>query len=166
MKPEGEMECPYHNYFKFLAPWLEHDGFHHQVEQAWKVRDPWNSNIRRLTTSLARWNNDVYGNIFRQKKRILACLEGIDRKLLESPNERLSHLKKELWTHYNTLLDHEEAYWFHQARSNWLSLGDRNTRYFHQKTLVRRRMNKIEALLNDQDVWVYDDQAIRGALIG
>lgn len=27
-------------------------------------------------------------------------------------------------------------------------------------------MNKIEALLNDQDVWVYDDQAIRGALIG
>lgn len=46
-----------------------------------------------------------------------------------------------------------------------LHLGDRNTQYFHQKTLVQRRGNKIEALLNDHKEWVYDDTAIQQALV-
>lgn len=91
-------------------------------------------------------------------------LEGIDRKLLEGPNERLGHLKKDLWTQYNSILDHEEAFWFQQARTKWIRLGDRNTRYFHEKSLARRRENRIEALLNEHDEWVYDDCAIQQSL--
>lgn len=81
------------------------------------------------------------------------------------PNERLQALKKELWSQYNVLLDHKEAYWFQQSRSQWLRLGDRNTRYFHQKTLVRRRQNRVEALLNANGEWVYDDASIQDILV-
>lgn len=51
------------------------------------------------------------------------------------------------------------------SKTQWLRLGDRNSRYFHQKTLVRRRGNRIEALLNDREEWVYDDQEIQNALV-
>lgn len=88
----------------------------------------------------------MYGNIFKRKKRLLAHLEGIDRKLLEGPSERLSHLKRDLWGQYNAILDQEEVYWFQQSRSKWLRLGDRNTKYFHQTTLIRKRSNRTDAL--------------------
>lgn len=41
----------------------------------------------------------------------------------------------------------------------------RNTRYFHQKSLIRRRKNKVEALLNEDDDWVYKDHSILNALV-
>lgn len=72
----------------------------------------WVSNIKRLIENLSNWNKVSYGNIFRKKKRLIGRMEGIDRKLMEGDNERLSNLKKELWTEYNNILKHEKAYWF------------------------------------------------------
>lgn len=126
--------------------------------------DIWTENITHLTHVFTSWNRHTYGNIFRRKKRLLARLEGVDRSLMEGPNERLSHLKADLWAQYNSLLDQEE-YWLHLSRTKWLKLGDRNTKFFHQSALIRRRHNRIEALLNPNDEWVYDDKDIRNLLI-
>lgn len=68
--------------------------------------------MARTQKSLHHWNIEVYGNLFKRKRHLLARLEGIDRKILEGPNERLQALKKDIWAQYNSLLDHEEAYWF------------------------------------------------------
>lgn len=65
LKPKSDMERSHDNYFKFLGPWLDNDGFHDQVVRAWRFGDPWKTNIHRLTTSLSCWNHEVYGNIFR-----------------------------------------------------------------------------------------------------
>lgn len=165
LRPEGEPHSHDHGYFKFLGSCLEHDDFPAQVKNVWRNSDPWPINISRLTNCLIHWNREVYGNIFKRKRRLLGRLEGIDQSLLAGPNERLTHLKKDLWSQYNALLDQEEAYWFQQGRSQWLRLGDRNTRYFHQKALVRRRGNKIEALLNDREEWVYAEKDIQQALV-
>lgn len=66
---------------------------------------------------------------------------------------------------YNSILDHEEAYWFQQSRSKWLRLGDRNTKYFHQTTLIRRRSNRIDALMNALGEWVYEELDVREILV-
>lgn len=155
----------YNNYFKFLGPWLDHDDFHVQVHNAWRDSDDWVTNINRLQHILRSWNRDVYGDIFKRKKQLIARMEGIDRKLLEGPNERLRQLKQDLWCQYNSLLDHEEAYWFQQSRSQWLRLGDRNTQYFHQKTIIRRRGNRVDALLDDDGNWLYDEQDIQHVFV-
>lgn len=110
-----------------------------QIKNTWRLSESWSTNISRLTTGLTTWNWEVYENLFWKKRHLLGRIEGIDRKLLEGPNERLAHLKQDLWTQYNSLLDHEEAFWFQQARSKWIRLGDRNTRYFHQKNSCSKK---------------------------
>nr|KYP39534.1 LINE-1 reverse transcriptase isogeny [Cajanus cajan] len=45
---------------------------------------------------------------------------------------------------------------FHGApfTCKWLELGDRNTKYFHGTTLIRRRRNRVVTLQNDDGEWV------------
>ena len=39
--------------------------------------------------------------------------------------------------------------------------GDRNTAYFHKKTLIRHRQNRITAIQNDTGKWIYDVEIIK-----
>lgn len=112
IRADGDASERDQHYFKLLGSWLEQADFEAQVKHAWRQSDSWNMNIARLTSRLIQWNQDVYGNLFKRKRRLLGRLEGIDRALFQGPNERFFQLKKELWTQYNSILDQEEAYWF------------------------------------------------------
>lgn len=46
----------------------------------------------------------------------------------------------------------EEKFWEQKSRVTWLQKRDRNTKFFHVFTLVRRTTNKIEGLFNDNKV--------------
>lgn len=71
------------SYFKFLGPWLEYPGFKVQLEKSWSPSSSWSDNISRLSKNLKDWNHDVFGNIFKRKRRIIGRLEGIQRVLLQ-----------------------------------------------------------------------------------
>ena len=43
---------------------------------------------------------------------------------------------------HNILLD-EEIYWRHRAKTDWLQVGDRNTKCFHSKATAGKMKNKI-----------------------
>ncbi|KAH7858009.1 hypothetical protein Vadar_018976 [Vaccinium darrowii] len=47
----------------------------------------------------------------------------------------------------------EEEYWRNKSRVSWLRLGDRNTTYFHAKTVQRRAENRIHGLEDKDGVW-------------
>lgn len=149
-----------HSYFKFLSPWIDHPGFKDQVILSWKLSDQWPENIKRLSSNLKEWNANVFGNIFKRKRRLLSRLVGINTVLLQFSNDRLEKLREDLWGEYTSILQQEEAYWYHQAKSKWVQLGDKNTRFFHQATISRRRKNRISALLNDANCWVYDEEGL------
>lgn len=40
-------------------------------------------------------------------------------------------------------------------------LGDKNTKFFHSSTIVRRRRNKIDALMNEEGDWVFENEALK-----
>lgn len=42
--------------------------------------------------------------------------------------------------------------------------GDKNTRFFHSSTLNRRRRNRITSL-QDQGIWIHDQEKIKGAIV-
>ena len=61
----------------------------------------------------------------------------------------INKLRKEL----NDLLDCEEIMWQQRSKVNWISLGDRNTKYFHTKASGRKKKNTIFKLMDDRGIW-------------
>lgn len=80
--------------FKFLAAWLNHPDFSNQIVNSWRNSETLIQNVERCSDNLKHWNQNVFGNIFNCKKRLLARLEGIERKLTLSPNPYLLKLRK------------------------------------------------------------------------
>jgi len=70
--------------------------------------------------------------------------------------EELRDLKKRLGEAYTK----EEFFWYQKSRQNWLALGDKNTKYFHASTKQRRAKNKILGILDDNGVWVDNEEDI------
>lgn len=155
---------PARDYFKFLGLWLEHPNFEQQVQASWVYSDSWQANVQRLTTNLKHWNRTTFGNIFQKKRRVLRRLEGIQGKLIQADNARLIAVRSQLWKECCQLVHHEEMYWFQQDKAKWVTLGDRNSRFIHQATLMRRSKNRIMTLQDDHDQWVYEDNALRALI--
>ena len=55
----------------------------------------------------------------------------------------MRRLEVQLQEELSRILNKEEVMWFQHSRTMWLSDGDRNTMYYHMKTLARRKRNKI-----------------------
>ncbi|XP_010513465.1 PREDICTED: uncharacterized protein LOC104789451 isoform X3 [Camelina sativa] len=45
----------------------------------------------------------------------------------------------------------EEEYWRTKSRIQWLHVGDRNTKFFHEKTKQRRCYNRITAITDNKE---------------
>ncbi|KAA3461025.1 reverse transcriptase [Gossypium australe] len=63
------------------------------------------------------------------------------------------------------IMDLEESLCRQKARSDWLTLGDRNTNYFHCKTYLRRHFNEIKALKLSDGEWCYDEEMLKAKTI-
>lgn len=59
------------------------------------------------------------------------------------------------------VLQCEELEWFQRSRAQWMKDNDRNTRYYHLKTLNSRRKNKILMLKDQNGDWVEDEHTLR-----
>ncbi|KAL4609986.1 hypothetical protein ACB092_08G019900 [Castanea dentata] len=65
----------------------------------------------------------------------------------------------------NELLDREEIWWAQRSRVQWLGEGDRNTKYFHYRTSIRRRKDTIGGLWSESGSWCYDRASIAATTI-
>lgn len=113
-----------------------------------------------LQMELKKWNKDTFGNIFRRKKTLLDKLESVDARIAITTSATLEDTRARLWREYETVLMQEEILWFQKSRAKWLEHGDRNTKYFHGVTTIRRRRNKYDMLQDDIGTWVSDPKTL------
>jgi len=59
----------------------------------------------------------------------------------------------------------EEIFWYQKSCQNWLALGDKNTKYFHALTKQRRAKNKILDILDNNEVWVDNEEEIEKVVV-
>ncbi|XP_021826059.1 uncharacterized protein LOC110766949 [Prunus avium] len=152
--------------FRFQAMWMSHPDFPDFIHAHWNTGDGNASQkAARLKSSLISWNRQVFGCLFQNKRRLLARLAGIQRKLCLRHNPHLCDLEDELTNNYNLLLEQEELFWLHKSRNTWLKEGDKNSRFFHLSTIIRRRRNKLEGLNNDAGAWTTDKTGMKQIVI-
>ncbi|KAH9725610.1 putative ribonuclease H protein [Citrus sinensis] len=147
--------------FRFLAAWLTDNSFGEFVSNAWINSLPYLNAADIFVKKALEWNRDHFGNIFQKKRRILVRLGGI-QKVLETKSRRsLARLELKLKKELEEILTQEEILWLQKSRKEWLIQGDRNTAYFHQKTLARRRRNRITTIQNANGEWIVDNEIIK-----
>ena len=62
--------------------------------------------------------------------------------------------QKETIVLIENILDQEEIFWLQRGRANWLMHGDRNTAFFHNAAMARKKGNNIRKLLDESGNWV------------
>ncbi|XP_024042959.1 uncharacterized protein LOC112099735 [Citrus clementina] len=143
--------------FRFLAAWLTHDQFNNFVKRVWNPQTNYSIAASHFVQEVQAWNCDVFGNIFQRKRRLLAWINGIQATLEKYSSRSLMHLEARLRNELETVMSQEEILWLQKSRKDWLLHGDRNTNFFHQKTITRRRRNRIEAIRESSGNWLYDE---------
>ncbi|KAA3472035.1 reverse transcriptase [Gossypium australe] len=147
--------------FRFQAAWLQHPDFNTLVQDNWRTDDHITDALENMSKQCLQWNKSVFGNIFTRKKRLEARIEGIQKTLKDHFVPGLWKLEKELKEQLDATLQQEETLWFQKSREKWVVQGDRNTKYFHTATLVRRRRNKIEGIQNTLGTWITDPETLK-----
>ena len=61
----------------------------------------------------------------------------------------------------NEWLRRNEAFWIQKSRELWLKDGDKNSRFFHLSTVIRRKRNSTDAIKNDDGDWLINKKEIR-----
>ncbi|XP_024163831.1 uncharacterized protein LOC112170758 [Rosa chinensis] len=91
--------------------------------------------------------------------------QGIQKSRDKSNNPFLIQLEDDLLKEYEVIRDQESLLWRQKSRDKWLQDGDRNTRFFHLTTVIRRRKNKIEGLFDDNEEWHCDMAHMKGIAV-
>ena len=151
--------------FRFQAAWLNHEKFHDFVQRNWVCSAPIVPFLKEFAKKVQTWNKDEFYNIFRRKSELWARLEGIQKRLAQGGNAHLLKLEEKLRTEMEVTLHDEEMLWFQKSRLDAISEGDRNTRYFHLATIIRRRRNRVEALQDESGCWVTDDVQVKSMVL-
>lgn len=147
--------------FRFQAAWTMHDGFKEIVKNAWTKGHSLNDKIESTKVILMDWNKNSFGNIHKKKRRLEARLEGIQRAMDTRRDTNLIKLESKLRMELEDVLYQEELLWYQRSREEWITSGDRNTKYYHAATRVRRATRKIQALLNDNGELETDEEIIQ-----
>ena len=151
--------------FRFERVWLTHPSYNETISTYWETNLDITQNINNMEVALRSWSKDIFGDIRKRKSRILNRIGGVQRQVVVGRGNRfLIRLEKSLQDELSTLLFQEEMIWHQKSRSKWLSDGDRNTRYYHVKTINRRRRNRITSLRNDAGHWIEEEAMVRNMI--
>ncbi|KAL5580419.1 hypothetical protein UlMin_012861 [Ulmus minor] len=117
--------------------------------------------LQRCAKETDAWGFKKYGKV---KKQIADLRKNIEAKKTDNDHGpcmlEISNMEK----HLECLLDKEEIYWKQRSRMDWLTHGDRNSKFFHHKASERRKKNFVEGIKNEEGEWCTDIDSIGNAV--
>lgn len=108
----------------------------------------------------------MFGSVVTRKNELLRRLDWLDKQRSFHDDARLEEEYWYTWREYETTLAQEEIFWFQKSRTRWLQYGDRNTKYFHGVTTIRRRKNRYDMLQDANGTWLRDSNQLEQLVTG
>jgi exonuclease III len=150
--------------FRFAAIWTKDPRCGSIISKAWssKVQGTHSYILCRkqalTTVALKKWNKNVFGHCSTKIKELTDSIEEIQlHERTETRASQEAYLHGEL----NEWLRRNETLWRQKSREMWLKEGDKNSKFFHLSTVIRRKRNSIDAIKDDAGVWITSKRGIR-----
>ncbi|XP_021724684.1 uncharacterized protein LOC110691999 [Chenopodium quinoa] len=91
--------------FKFQAAWLTHDNFREFIETKWDKSRPLFPLLKKVSDELQDWNRNVFHNIFKKKRNLLARIGGVQKCLASQRSRDLIKLEAKLRKELDEVLE-------------------------------------------------------------
>ena len=88
------------------------------ISKNWDLNSPLNTNILKMARVLPAWNVSTFGNIFKNKKRLLAQINGVRCLLATSQSQMHINLDLKLRKELDEVLKQEELFWFQKSQED------------------------------------------------
>lgn len=145
--------------FRYEVAWETHENLKETILSSWSASDSGDrveglkQKLQHLSNSLQRWDRRTFGSIRREMKTLKKKLED-----LRNDPSRLGpdHSERKINERLVELYHREELLWRQRSRIEWLTAGDKNTKFFHLRASMRRKKNMIKALMNSLGITVDD----------
>jgi hypothetical protein len=148
--------------FRFEAAWISHSDYEQLVKDAWtRGRGLPILGLNTIREESIIFNKEVFGNIFKKKRSLENRLNCIQRTMERVDSTRLINLEYQLQQELDQVLYQEELLWYQKSREKWIKFGDKNTKFFHAQTIIRRKRNKIHGITLPSGAWCTDDTILQ-----
>lgn len=147
--------------FRFEAAWMSHPSYEAVVAAAWNQLGSVHYNLEQVREQSLVFNKDIFGNIFDRKQRLERRLSGVQRALERVDSASLLRTMMQIQQELEETLKQEELLWYQKSREQVIKYGDRNTRFFHTQTIIRRKRSKVYALTLPCGEWCEDEEVLK-----
>uniref|UniRef100_A0A2N9FV45 Reverse transcriptase domain-containing protein n=1 Tax=Fagus sylvatica TaxID=28930 RepID=A0A2N9FV45_FAGSY len=93
--------------------------------------------------------------------KILELTTNLEKVQSGSHSDTNTNLENSIQVELNGWLARLETVWRQKSRETWLKEGDRNSRFFHLSTIIRRKHNSIDAIKYDFGDWIISKSEIK-----
>nr|GFB13753.1 hypothetical protein [Tanacetum cinerariifolium] len=91
------------------------------------------------------------GNLAEKVELCKGKLKDAQEKMTGNPHDKDAKVKEaECLADYFLALEDEEKFMFQKAKVDWISSGDRNTKYFYKVIASKRNINRIMSACNEK----------------
>jgi hypothetical protein len=129
--------------------WTTDEQHRQIVKEAWTHhKGSISTKLHNTLNALHTWGSKTFGII---PKKIKVVQQELHTLQLNQENQNLTQQVAQKEKELDDLLEKEEMWWSQRAKALWLTHGDKNTKFFHQRASQRKRKNKIEVIKDQQN---------------
>ncbi|KAG7600499.1 Reverse transcriptase zinc-binding domain [Arabidopsis suecica] len=143
--------------FRYDRRLRENEEVKQLVLKAWNLEESASveKRIGNCRSAIIKWHKETQLNSQKRIEELRILLE--EAMSSDSQNSgQVDKITKDLSLAYQA----EEEFWRQRSRQLWLTLGDKNTGYFHAATKGRKAINNISVLEDDKGQVVYEEDQI------